>query len=506
MTRAFDFQDLFVLDLANNHQGRVEHGLRIIRDVGEVVRHHGVRAVLKFQFRRLDTLIHPAHLRHSDNTHIPRFLSTRLALDAYRRLADEARQQELMTAATPFDEESGDDLLALDLDVLKVASSSATDWPLLEKVAECNKPVIFSTGGVSWKQIDDLVSFLEHRRVHFAIMHCVSLYPTPQDKLQLNRIALLRRRYPDTVIGFSTHEDPDDLVPVVAAVAKGARILERHVGAPADGITLNAYSSTPEQIDRWIEAALRARLVCGPDGHRPPAPEEIATLDALRRGVFTSRFVVQGATITRGDVYLAMPYLHGQLSAGEWKDGLVAARDLDKDDPVMLDAVLAPRDGDKQALFTAIHTVKAMLNEARIALPTEFETEFSHQYGIRDFPRVGVTIIDCINRTYCKKLIILMPGQRHPCHYHKRKEETFQVLYGVLEVEVENRRRTLHPGDTQLIQQGVWHEFWTETGAIVEEISTTHFNDDSFYEDKAINRVDRSVRKTRVNQWGRYQI
>jgi N-acetylneuraminate synthase len=76
----------------------------------------------------------------------------------------------------------------------------------------------------------------------------------------------------------------------------------------------------------------------------------------------------------------------------------------------------------------------------------------------------------------------------------------------VLEVAIEGRRRTLQPGDTLLVQQGVWHEFWTDTGVIFEEISTTHYDDDSFYEDKAINRVERSRRKTTVNHWGRYQI
>jgi N-acetylneuraminate synthase len=75
-----------------------------------------------------------------------------------------------------------------------------------------------------------------------------------------------------------------------------------------------------------------------------------------------------------------------------------------------------------------------------------------------------------------------------------------------LEVEIDGRRRTLHPGDTLLVQQGVWHQFWTDTGVIFEEISTTHYNDDSFYEDKEINRLDRSQRKTVVNHWGRYQI
>ena len=44
----------------------------------------------------------------------------------------------------------------------------------------------------------------------------------------------------------------------------------------------------------------------------------------------------------------------------------------------------------------------------------------------------------------------MLPGQRHPNHYHKRKEETFQVLYGVLESEIDGHRRTLHPGETAL--------------------------------------------------------
>ena len=165
-----------------------------------------------------------------------------------------------------------------------------------------------------------------------------------------------------------------------------------------------------------------------------------------------------------------------------------------------------PHDPNSQVLYSAIHSLKAMLNEARIALNTDFKVEFSHHAGIEKFPEVGATFIDCVNREYCKKLVIQMPGQYHPLHYHKKKEETFQVLYGIMEIEVDGRCRTLFPGDTQLVPQGVWHEFSTKTGVIFEEISTTHFNDDSFYEDKAINRVERSARKTIVKHWGRYQI
>ena len=73
---AFDFRDLFVLDLANNHQGRLDHGLAIIERVGEVVRKAGVRAALKFQFRQLDSFIHPDHQQGSPLPYVERFLNT----------------------------------------------------------------------------------------------------------------------------------------------------------------------------------------------------------------------------------------------------------------------------------------------------------------------------------------------------------------------------------------------------------------------------------------------
>lgn len=80
------------------------------------------------------------------------------------------------------------------------------------------------------------------------------------------------------------------------------------------------------------------------------------------------------------------------------------------------------------------------------------------------------------------------------------------MLRGVLEMIIDGRRRTLHPGDTVLVQQGVWHEFWTDSGVIFEELSTTDLVGDSFYEDKRINKMKREERKTRVNHWGLAQI
>ena len=505
-TSKFDFSGLFVLDLANNHQGSLDHGLRIVREHAEVVRTNGVKAAFKFQFRQLDDFIHSSHVDNSDNKHIGRFLSTRLTVDEFSRMTDEVRKQDLVTMCTPFDEASVDVIEKLGIEVIKIASCSAGDWPLIERITECGKPVVFSTGGLGVKEIDDLVSIFEHRRVDFAIMHCVSIYPTPGEKLHLNQIDRLRERYQGRVIGFSTHEDPDDLTPVQIAVAKGAHMLERHVGVESDEIKLNAYSATPVQIDAWMQAAIRALHFCGDVQRGPATREEKEAISSLQRGVYASQSLQKDTLVAEDSVYFAMPIADGQLSSGEWKSGIRLTEAVEEDGALMKTAISMPAPLEKQILFTSIHTIKGMLSEARIALATDFEAEFSHHYGIGRFNEVGATIIACINRSYCKKLIILLPGQRHPAHYHKQKEETFQVLHGVLEMAVERHRRTLHPGELQCVQQGVWHEFWSDAGVIFEEISTTHFNDDSFYEDKAINRQERSDRKTVVKHWGRYQI
>jgi len=507
MKSEFDFRDLFVLDLANNHQGDVEHGTRIIHAMSDVCNKHGVRAAIKFQFRQLDTFIHPDHQEGSDLKYIQRFQSTRMERAGFETLLNEVWSRGHLAACTPFDEASVDVIDEMGFDIIKVASCSAKDWPLLEAVADSGRPVICSTGGLTIEDIDNVVSFFEHRAVRFALMHCVSIYPTPDEKLALDQIRALNERYPNVVIGWSTHETPSDTVPVGMARALGARMFERHVGVATDRIELNAYSSTPEELNEWLEAHARARVLLGPSERPPVAAAEQEAIDSLRRGVYASEAIPKGAQVTSDQVFFAMPYNDGQLESGRWKEGCVATEDIATNGIVRIDDLQIPDDSDVSVIKSAIHEVKALLNEARIHLGPEFSVEYSHHYGITNFRRVGAVIIECINREYCKKLVIQLPNQEHPSHYHARKEETFQVLYGTLFSKIDGHVRELNPGDTVLVQPGVWHSFRTEeTGVIFEEVSTTHYNNDSFYEDKAINKLERSERKTAVDHWGRFQL
>lgn len=501
----FDFNNLFTFELANNHQGSVEHGKKIINAVADLKDKFGVKAAIKFQFRDLDTFIHPHFKDSKDNKHIPRFLSTRLSDEQFQELIQEAKRRGLITMCTPFDEASVDKILNHNIDIIKIASCSATDWPLLQKIADAGKPVICSTGGLAIKEMDKVVSFLEHRGVDFALMHCVAIYPTPADKFHLNQIETMRNRYPGIVIGFSTHEDPNNLTAIKLAYAKGARIFEKHVGVPDADIKLNAYSADPDQTEAWLTAWREAVHVCGAGSEREISAKELADLDSLKRGVYVKKPIPAGAVFGRSDVFFAMPLQEGQLTSGQWRENLAADRNYEAHQAVS--ASVAPKARSKKdIIYSTIHAVKGMINNSKIPLGHDFLVEISHHYGLERFHEVGCVLIECINREYAKKLIIQIAGQRNPVHYHKKKDETFQVLYGTLNVEIDGRLKTLEAGDTLWVPRGVWHGFSTSTGAIFEEVSTSSLNDDSFYIDKQIAVLPRDLRKTKLHNWGRHQF
>ena len=496
----FDFTDIFIYDMANNHQGDEQHALMIIQAMGEVTRDTGVRGALKFQFRHIDTFIHPDYKDRTDVKHIPRFVSTALDKATYQRLTEAVKQEGMLTICTPFDEESVDEILDLGIEIIKVASCSAADRPLLEKIAEVNRPVVVSTAGLRLQQIDRLVSFFESRQVHFALMHCIALYPTPNERLQLNRIAILRERYPEIPIGFSTHEHPDNDVPIRIAAAKGAQLFERHVGLATEQYSLNAYSSTPDQIRTWIAAHQHAVALCGGENWSPAQVEEIESLRSLMRGVYAKHTIHPGELLSRDKVFFAMPLQEGQLCSGDWIESLEADTEYQPNAPISANLADLHLSED-EIIYRILLEVRGMLNEARIPLSEDSSIELSHHYGLERFREFGAVIINCINREYCKKLIIQLPRQKHPYHFHKRKEETFQLLYGDLEVEKEGHLMNLEPGDTALVEAGVWHKFHTLHGVIFEEVSTTHFNNDSYYEDERIARLPREARKTFISNW-----
>lgn len=332
------FDDLFVLELANNHLGSLDRGLKIVRDFGAVVRANGVRASIKLQFRDVDSFIHKQHRTRNDVRYIKKVAATHLAWEELRALVEETRAQGMVTMTTPFDEVSVDKAVEFGVDLLKVASSDIRDKRLLRKIASAGKPVIASTGGSSLADVDHLVELFAEAGVPFALNHCVSIYPSEDGELDLNQIDFLRARYPDNTIGFSSHEKTDWSSSILIAYAKGARTFERHIDIDDDGVEVSPYCTTPAQADTWFKAFHKASEMCGAsaEAKRRPPQKEVRYLDELVRGVYARRDLHADDVLTDDDIYLAVPLLHGQLSCREFSTGEVLKGPMLRDEPIFL--------------------------------------------------------------------------------------------------------------------------------------------------------------------------
>ena len=493
-------QPLFILEMANNHMGDVEHGLALIRAMREATAGFAeFRFAFKLQYRDLETFIHPSARGRSDLKYVKRFEETRLTRDDFQRLVDEMRHCGFVPMCTPFDEASVDLIEAQKIDIIKIASVSVTDWPLLERIAQTNKPIVASTAGASLDEIDSVVSFFVHRGKELTVMHCVAEYPTPDDALELNQLDVLRARYPDVRIGFSTHERPSETAPVMLAIAKGAVAFEKHVALPTDRYTANAYSANPDEVRAWLGAARRAFAMCGSRERLEPTAGERESLFSLRRAVYAKRAIAAGETIDADDVVLAFPPMPGQLTANERSKYVshTACVDIAAGAPVLREQVETRNHRDR--VLSAVKAVKELLRQGNIVVPGRAELELSHHYGMERFGETGLTMVTVVNREYCKKLLAMLPGQTHPEQYHRQKEETFIVLHGTMRLWLDDEARDCVPGDVVTVGRGVRHRFMTEAGVVFEEISSTHFKDDSYYVDPTI--AANKHRKTYLAYW-----
>lgn len=341
------FENLFVLEMTNNHQGNLERGLNIIREHSRIARFNNVRCAIKLQFRDVDSFIHKDFRNRTDIRYIQRVLDTQMSKADYAVMVEAIIKSGCIPMATPFDEKSVDWCVEFKMPIIKIASADSNDWVLLEKIASTKKPCIISFGGTPLKDMDDVVTFFENRNIPLAINHCVAAYPHEDGEAELDQIDFLKNRYPGHVIGYSCHEYKDWSISVGIAYGKGARTFERHIDINNDGFKHATYSSLPEQIDQWFKAFHHAVEFCGTSSasRKIMLQREIEYLDSYVRGVYAKHDLVPGQRLTDEDIYMAIPLQKGQISCRELMLGRYGHRmtkACQKDTPILIDMIDSP--------------------------------------------------------------------------------------------------------------------------------------------------------------------
>ncbi len=104
-----------------------------------------------------------------DLKYVKRFSETKLTKEQFQQLKDSLSANGFISICTPFDEPSVDRIEEMEFDIIKIASCSFTDWPLLERIVQTDKPIIASTAGATLDEMDKVVSFFQNRQKTFAI-------------------------------------------------------------------------------------------------------------------------------------------------------------------------------------------------------------------------------------------------------------------------------------------------------------------------------------------------
>jgi N-acetylneuraminate synthase len=230
----------------------------------------------------------------------------------------------------------------LDIDIAKIASQDAKSWTLIEEIVKLKKPTIISNGGTDIEDLDKVVELFEEYNVPLAINHCVSLYPSEDAELELNQIDYLRRRYPNHVIGFSTHEYNDWKSSILIAYAKGASTFERHVDIDDSELHVSPYCSLPKHMDEWFAAFKKAKEMIGGSSHeqREIKNKERKYVISVSRGAYALRDLPKGYKITKEklgkDFTFAIPLQDGQFSARDIDKKIVLKKPVKKDSPIPL--------------------------------------------------------------------------------------------------------------------------------------------------------------------------
>ncbi len=190
-------------------------------------------------------------------------------------------------------------------DRLKVASRDLTNIPLLEAMAETKIPMILSTGMAGRKELDDAISAISRYHNNISILHCVSEYPTQYHNVNLNTIDYLFKNYSQYIIGYSDHTI--GIATPIAAVAKGAKIIEKHItlDRKMKG-TDQAGSLAVDGVERMVRDIRNLEMSFG--------EEDIVVTDSinaakekLERSIASLHKLEAGHILTEDDLHLLSP-------------------------------------------------------------------------------------------------------------------------------------------------------------------------------------------------------
>jgi len=295
-----------IAEMSGNHNQSLERALEIV-DAAALAGAHAI----KLQTYTADTItLKGAYTINDENSLWNGKELHELYQQAYtpwewhQPIFERAKEKGLIAFSSPFDETAVDFLESLDVPAYKIASFENTHLPLIRKVAQTGKPIIISTGVSSIADIDETVRLLRKEGCeNFILLKCTSTYPATPENTNINTIPHLSNLY-NCMVGLSDHTMGIGVS--VAAVALGARVIEKHFTLRrADGGVDSAFSLEPEELKALVDETNNAFLALGEISYGVQQAEEKSKF--FKRSIYVSKDMAIGDIFTNENLKIIRP-------------------------------------------------------------------------------------------------------------------------------------------------------------------------------------------------------
>ena len=295
-------EDTYIIaEVGQNHQGSLEEALKYI----DIFSSLGANAV-KFQMRSNKSLFHESIYSmkyESDNSFGDTYGKHRefleLTFEDFKKLFKCCKKNKVDFIVTPFDLESLEKCIVLKVDVLKIASFDLGNLPLINDFSKSKIPIILSTGGGEISQISDSIKIIQKYHNDFAILHCVSHYPCPLDKVNLGKINIIKELYPNITVGLSDHFNGILTGPL--AYINGARVFEKHVTFNRSNKgTDHPFSLEPDGFRKFVRDIHRTPIMMSSQIDKDIGKEPV--FKKLGKSLIANKFIKAGHIINIDDL------------------------------------------------------------------------------------------------------------------------------------------------------------------------------------------------------------
>lgn len=323
-----------IAEMSGNHNGDIKRALELVKAAADA----GADA-LKLQTYTADTITMNHRGGLFDITDKNSLWVGRNLYELYQEahtpwewheaIFDYAKSLGMLAFSSPFDETAVDFLETLNVPAYKIASFESNHFPLLKKVAQTGKPILISSGTSKLNELYESVQYLKSNGAKdIIIFKCTSTYPATPENTHLNTIPVFQSVFEDCVIGLSDHTM--GIGASVAAVALGARVIEKHFTLRrADGGVDSDFSLEPEELKALVVETERAFLAMGNVQLNTQKAEEKSR--QFKRSIYVTKDIEAGEAFTTENIRVIRPGdgLHpkfweqvlGTKAAQDWKRG-----------------------------------------------------------------------------------------------------------------------------------------------------------------------------------------